>query len=254
MDTNASVQKEDKADRQSPQDESTNYKLQSVVQVKKGELIIVRPRAQVWHDMKTNPEARKKMKERLFPWAERAPDDLNKAARIILFNRYSREHDTWSDEMWKEFHVVAPIMDYSIREKCEITDHPICTEASAGFATWIHAWFLQVLFGSFVCKSQSWIEALKKEYPVIHEDRLSRRHQQDVFFWRRIIDGKRQHDLKYHNQKMKNRARKIINVVKNHDDKKIRRLLEKKPHMETDLAKAIQNVLSSQYPVETISD
>ncbi|KAK4064938.1 uncharacterized protein Triagg1_8754 [Trichoderma aggressivum f. europaeum] len=243
----------EKADCQNPKDESsTNSKLQPIVQVKNGELVIVRPRAQVEYDMKANLETREKMKQKLFPWAKDAPNDLNKVAQSSLFYRYSREHENWSDEMRKEFHVVAPTMDYSMGEENIITDHPICTEASTGSATWIHAWFLQVLFGRAVCEGQSWIEDLKKEYPAL-QVALSSSDRRGVFFLKRIIDCKRRNDLECHNKKIQGQTQKIIENVKNHDDEEIRRLLENKPHMEADLAKAIQDVLSSHFPVKTVS-
>ncbi|KAL6700567.1 hypothetical protein J3F84DRAFT_358564 [Trichoderma pleuroticola] len=171
----------------------------------------------------------------------------------MLFKRYCREQAQWSNERWKELHVVAPTMDYSIQEECEITDHRICKDAIAGSATWIHAWFLKVLFGNFVCERQPWMEGLKEELPVIHEKWPPRR-EYSVFVRQRVIHHRRQQEAKVHSQKIEHRTRKIIEAVKNHDDEKIRKLLEKKPHMETDLATAIQNVLSSHYPVVTISD
>ncbi|PKK41138.1 hypothetical protein CI102_15163 [Trichoderma harzianum] len=238
MITHASAQKEEKADCQSPKDESpTNDERQPLLQREAGELAIKRSRVDVINEEKLGSNERKKLKEKLFPWAAKHQGDvLAKMTQNALFRRYFTQRRYWSREMVKDFHIVAPDMDYSIWERCRIADHPIGKEANAGRATWIHAWFLQVLFGN-LCEKHSWFEGLKKKYPDIYERGLSRPGERDPLTMHRARVNSLRGNCGYE-------AREIIKGLKVSTNWRIQMLFATdNPDMEANIARGIESVL-----------
>ncbi|KAL6805899.1 hypothetical protein J3E68DRAFT_389724 [Trichoderma sp. SZMC 28012] len=238
MDTHASGQKEEKADCQSPKDDSpTNDERQPLLQREAGESAMKRSRADIRKEEQLGSNERKKLKEKLFPWTAKHGGDVpTKIAQNALFRRYVTQRRYWSREMVKDFHIVAPDMDYSIWEGCRIADHPIGREANAGRATWIHAWFLQVLFGN-LCEKHSWFKGLKKKYPDIYERGLSRPGERDVLTLHRV----RVISLKGNCGR---EAREIIKSLKVSPNWRIQMLFETdNPDMEANIARGVESVL-----------
>lgn len=217
MDTHASAQKEEKADCQSPKDESpTNDGSEPPILLgADGELAIVESRkrsrqARRSHGRRrankqavtvdngeellqkltllesrrpASSSSRRKQKadvrtaaemslyyeehpEKLFPWAESNHSDWNRLAQELLIQRYRKERGEWSNEKQEEFHLVAPKLNYTLRNGYRLARHPIYIEACTSSVTWIHAWFLQVIFGG-TCAGQPWFECLAMQHPQL---------------------------------------------------------------------------------------
>ncbi|KAL6834728.1 hypothetical protein V8C40DRAFT_282447 [Trichoderma camerunense] len=231
MDTNASVQKEEKGDCRNPKDESSTIdgSESPILLESDDELVIVEPLGQPHRPRRANKRAvtvedgeellqkptssrkraaspspssspkRKKVKfapadsickqevdvksekktshnlnvptKELFPIDERTFNDASLFVRMELMATYTRERHSWFNEMREEFLRIAPGMNFWMDPKAPgIPDHSISLDAHGNGATWIHFWFLRVIYGPYACSKQSWFPDLAEKYPWILEE------------------------------------------------------------------------------------
>ncbi|KAF3076957.1 hypothetical protein CFAM422_000579 [Trichoderma lentiforme] len=106
----------------------------------------------------------------LFPLDGRIYNLPTQHVRAELKKRYFEERHSWSNEMREEFPRLAPSMDFSMNiDALSISDHKISLDAHSSGATWIHFWFLRVIYGPCVCSRQNWFPDLAQNYPWMLE-------------------------------------------------------------------------------------
>lgn len=116
------------------------------------------------------PSEFEELTRELFPLDGRIDNLPSLCVLAELKERYCDEQHSWSNEVREEFRRLAPSMDFSMNiDALGISDHNISLDAHSSGATWIHFWFLRVIYGPCACAEQSWFPDLAEKYPWMLE-------------------------------------------------------------------------------------
>ncbi|QYS94418.1 hypothetical protein H0G86_001749 [Trichoderma simmonsii] len=116
------------------------------------------------------PSEFEELTRELFPLDGRIDNLPTRYVLSELKERYCDEQHSWSNEVREEFRRLAPSMDFSMNLRAlGISDHKISLDAHSSGATWIHFWFLRVIYGPCACSKQSWFPDLARKYPWMLE-------------------------------------------------------------------------------------
>ncbi|TFB03843.1 hypothetical protein CCMA1212_003606 [Trichoderma ghanense] len=104
----------------------------------------------------------------LFPWVNHQSNVITRHVGQALKRAYLEESKTWSWEMSLEFRHTARTLNFSVYAQTgSITSHRIGKNARKKGATWVHFWFLRVMFGPRACSRQHWFAELAQEHPWV---------------------------------------------------------------------------------------
>ncbi|PTB69853.1 hypothetical protein BBK36DRAFT_1166077 [Trichoderma citrinoviride] len=104
----------------------------------------------------------------LFPWVDQHSNVITRHVGKALIRAHQEESKTWTWEMNFEFRHIAPTLNFSIYAQTGIiTSHRIGKNVRKNGATWVHFWFLRVMFGPQACSRQPWFAELAEKHPWI---------------------------------------------------------------------------------------
>ncbi|KAH0498385.1 hypothetical protein TgHK011_005639 [Trichoderma gracile] len=109
--------------------------------------------------------------ERLFPWANYRSNVITREVGKALKRAYQEESPSWSWEMSLDFRHTAPRLNFSVYAQTgTLTSHIIGKRARKEGATWVHFWFLRVMFGPRACSRQQWFAELADKHPWMRDE------------------------------------------------------------------------------------